>query len=88
MATSWNGTPVEYVDLTRALNRHCTCEVAPNGTLIASCEAHRMVTDDQRALNGLVFGRRIAARLQREEWLTRAPGHFRQTPEPSLAGAA
>jgi hypothetical protein len=88
MAASWNGTPIEYLDLTRALNRHCTCEVDPNGAVLACCEAHRMVTDDQRALNGLVFGRRIAARLQREEWLTRMPGHSLRYPEVSLAEAA
>jgi hypothetical protein len=27
-----------------------------------------MLVDDQRALDGLVFARRIAARLRREEW--------------------
>jgi hypothetical protein len=31
-----------------------------------------MLAEDQRALNGLVFGRRIAGRLQHEEWLKAA----------------
>jgi len=32
--------------------------------------AHLMLAQDQRALNGLLFARRMATRLQDEEWLT------------------
>jgi hypothetical protein len=32
-----------------------------------------MLVEDQRALNGLLFARRLADKLRREEGLTRAP---------------
>jgi hypothetical protein len=69
--TAWNGTQTEYLDLVRALIHNCACEFA-NGVLLSACPAHRMLAEDQRALNGLVFGRRIAGRLQHEEWLKAA----------------
>ena len=71
--TSFHGTPLEQRDLLRAVNRNCTCESGPMGTRVSCCPAHRMLVEDQRALNGLLFGRRLAARLRREEWLTRVP---------------
>jgi hypothetical protein len=38
------------------------------GVRLATCAPHRMLTEDQRALNGLLFARRMAERLQREEF--------------------
>jgi hypothetical protein len=38
------------------------------GVRLATCAPHRMLTDDQRALNGLLFARRMAERLNREEF--------------------
>ena len=38
------------------------------GVRLATCAPHRMLTEDQRALNGLLFGRRMADRLRREEF--------------------
>ncbi len=73
MTASWQGTPREYLDLTRALNRNCGCDWEFQGTRAAACPAHRMLADDQRALNGLLFARRIATRLRSEEWLERQP---------------
>ena len=70
MTASWNGTPGEYLDLTRVLSRHCACELGLMGMRLSRCSAHNL-TDDQRALDGLLFGRRLAARLWEEEWLTR-----------------
>jgi hypothetical protein len=32
------------------------------------CASHRMLADDQRALDGLLFGRRIVERLLWEEF--------------------
>jgi hypothetical protein len=69
MRISWQGTESEYLDLTRALGRNCECEFASIGTRRTACSAHRMLADDQRALNGLLFARRIAERLRDEEWL-------------------
>ena len=70
--TAWHGTPRERRDLLRALSRNCACEFGPLGTRVSSCSAHRMLVEDQRALNGLLFARRLADKLRREEGLTRA----------------
>jgi hypothetical protein len=73
MAVLWHGTLVENRELMLAVSRNCTCEFGLMGMRLTSCAPHRMLMEDQRALNGLVFGRRMAARLRDEEWLTRAP---------------
>jgi hypothetical protein len=77
--TSWHGTPQERRDLLRALSRNCACESGPMGTRLSSCAAHRMLVEDQRALNGLVYARRLADRLRQEEWITRRPTRFTQS---------
>jgi len=38
------------------------------GVRLATCAPHRMLTEDQRALNGLLFARRMAERLRHEEF--------------------
>jgi hypothetical protein len=38
------------------------------GVRLVTCAPHRMLTDDQRALNGLLFARRMAQRLLGEEF--------------------
>jgi hypothetical protein len=38
------------------------------GVRLATCAPHRMLTEDQRALNGLLFARRMAERLSHEEF--------------------
>ena len=63
----WNGTQEESAALTAAINRHCTCEFDLDGERTTTCAPHRMLLDDQRALDGLVFMRQIAARLRLEE---------------------
>ena len=68
-----HGTPQENLDLVRAVNRNCVCQFGLMGLRRTSCPAHLMLADDQRALDGLLFGRRIAAKLRAEEWLTRPP---------------
>ncbi|TME95529.1 MAG: hypothetical protein E6I52_22235 [Chloroflexi bacterium] len=72
MNAVWNGTPGEYLDFTCVLDRHCGCEFGVLGVRLTRCGAHDL-TDDQRALNGLLYGRRLAATLRDEEWLTRRP---------------
>ena len=72
MTAEWHGTLREYVDLRRVLSRNCTCEVGLMRIGTRLCPAHLMLAQDQRALNGLIFARRMSARLLDEEWLTRA----------------
>jgi hypothetical protein len=64
----WHGTQQESFDLVNAIARNCTCEFGLMGVRLATCAPHRMLTEDQRALNGLLFGRRMAERLNREEF--------------------
>jgi hypothetical protein len=70
---SWNDTLQEKLDLIRAVDRNCACLYGLMGVRLASCPTHLMLAEDQRALDGLLFGRRIAAQLRNEEWLVRAP---------------
>jgi hypothetical protein len=68
--TVWYGTHAEQLALLAAVSHHCTCEFAPLGPRVVTCEPHRMLLEDQRALDGLVFARRFAQRLRAEEGLT------------------
>jgi hypothetical protein len=67
-AITWNGTHQESITLTAAIDRNCTCQFSEDGARTATCAPHRMLIDDQRALNGLLFYRQIANRLKREEF--------------------
>jgi hypothetical protein len=64
----WHGTQAEGVELVEALGRHCSCEFNPQGLRVSVCTPHEMLTSDQRAIDGLLFARRIAARLRTEEF--------------------
>jgi hypothetical protein len=64
---TWNGTTDEALALLHALRTHCECQVE-DGRTLAPCGAHAMLTSDQRAVDGLVFMRRMAARLLAEEF--------------------
>jgi hypothetical protein len=66
----WHGTHQESFDLLNALARNCTCEFGFMGVRLTTCAPHRMLTENQRALDGLLFVRRMAARLRREEFST------------------
>ena len=63
----WYGTRQESLELLLAVRQHCTCEV-DSGRLVATCAAHAMLARDQRAVNGLLFMRRLAERLLAEEF--------------------
>jgi hypothetical protein len=65
--TRWHGTRFEELDLLAVVRRHCTCEVDEDGVRLSVCPPHRMLLEDQRALDGLLFARRLARRLQAEE---------------------
>lgn len=67
MQVIWHGTQQESFDLVNAIARNCTCEFGLMGVRLATCAPHRMLTEDQRALNGLLFARRMQERLRREE---------------------
>lgn len=68
----WHGTQEESFRLLQALNRHCGCLLDRQGVRTFTCASHRLLTE-QRALNGLLFARRIAARLWYEETLPSIP---------------
>ena len=63
----WNGTADEGLASLQALRAHCECRVDAGRTL-APWAAHTMMAFDQRAIDGLVFMRRIAPRLLGEEF--------------------
>jgi hypothetical protein len=68
MQVVWHGSQQESFDLVNAIARNCTCEFGLMGVRLATCAPHLMLTEDQRALNGLLFARRMAERLRREEF--------------------
>lgn len=64
---TWNGTTEEAVALLHALRAHCTCRVEA-GRTVAPCAGHHMLARDQRAVDGVLFMRRIAPQLVTEEF--------------------
>jgi hypothetical protein len=71
---TWNGTTDEALALLHALRTHCECRVE-DGRTVVPCGAHLMLVNDQRAVDGLLFMRRMATRLLTEEFdLLAAPG--------------
>jgi hypothetical protein len=80
MQVVWHGSQQESFDLVNAIARNCTCEFGLMGVRLATCAPHRMLTEDQRALNGLLFARRMAERLRREEFT-----RIKSTPSNSRA---
>ena len=69
----WHGTQQDSFELVNAIARNCTCEFGLMGVRLSTCSAHRMLVEDQRALDGLLFVRSLAERLQREEFSTEEP---------------
>jgi hypothetical protein len=70
----WYGTQQESLELIAAIGRNCSCEFGALGIRLRVCPPHEMLSSDQRALNGLLFSRRMARRLLAEEFLmTRKP---------------
>jgi hypothetical protein len=76
--TCWHGTATEHLELTQALTRHCACAFHTQSRQLSTCAGHAMLHSDQRAIDGLLFSRRIAARLRNEE--------FQSRPEPAEVG--
>jgi hypothetical protein len=67
---AWHGTQQESFDLVNAIGRNCTCDFGLMGARLTTCSSHRMLMEDQRALDGLLFVRRMAERLLDEEFST------------------
>lgn len=66
MTVEWHGAEQEITTLRNAVARNCTC--TPSDEIVPlDCPAHKMLLQDQRALDGLLFAHRIAACLRREE---------------------
>jgi hypothetical protein len=65
MQLIWHGTDEEYEKLIAVLERHCSCDTSGNSAQV-TCAAHRMLLE-QRSVDRLLFGLRIAHRLRREE---------------------
>jgi hypothetical protein len=63
----WNGTTDEALSLLHTLRAHCTCTIE-DGRTVAACAGHQMLAHDQRAVDGLLFMRRLAVRLLAEEF--------------------
>ncbi len=68
---SWKGTTDEALALLHALREHCECQVE-QGRTVAPCGGHVMLAMDQRAVDGLLFMRRMAPRLLAEEFAVAA----------------
>jgi hypothetical protein len=70
MATSvlWHGGQTEALELLQALSRNCSCVVTAEGVRLSTCPPHEMLSFDQRAIDGLLFARRIVGRLRTEEF--------------------
>jgi hypothetical protein len=64
---TWNGTTDEALALLAALSGHCDCRIE-RGRTVAACSSHTMLANDQRAVDGLLFMRRMASRLLAEEF--------------------
>src|SRR5438034_7913229 len=61
-----------YTTLFRsALSRNCSCVVTAEGVRLSTCAPHEMLSSDQRAIDGLLFARRIAAQLRTDRKSTR-----------------
>jgi hypothetical protein len=63
----WHGTRDEALQLLHALRQHCECRTQ-EGKTVGPCASHAMLARDQRALDGLLFMRRMAVRLLAEEF--------------------
>ncbi len=64
---TWNGTTDEALALLAALSQHCDCRIE-QGRILTVCASHTMLANDQRAVDGLLFMRRMAERLLAEEF--------------------
>ncbi len=67
VVAQWHGTRAESEALLAAIRAHCTCQFGVLGVRLSTCPPHQMMVEDQRALDGLVYARRMRARLWADE---------------------
>lgn len=65
----WHGSKQESLELLLAVGRNCACRIQ-DGKTVSACAAHRMLAEDQRAIDGLLFARNIMTHLMQEEFTT------------------
>ncbi len=63
----WKGTQQEGLELVNAIARNCACVYGAFGLRASVCGGHEMLLKDQRALNGLLFARKLKDRWIKEE---------------------
>jgi len=61
----WHGTEREEQELVAAVEQHCGC--GPPDDANEPCSAHQLLIANQATLDRLLFARRIADQLRREE---------------------
>ena len=81
----WHGTQTEALELLQALSRNCSCVVTAEGVRLSTCPPHEMLSSDQRAIDGLLFARRIASRLRAEEFTSTSSEAATAAPEVAAA---
>ena len=81
----WHGGEADILRLLQAVEHNCECSRARyRDDRGSSCAAHQMLAFDQRALDGLLFARWLAAQLEDEEW-DRSASMLPITPTPLQA---
>ena len=63
----WHGSLIEQLDLLAAVEHNCDCRYDVMEQRVSVCASHTMLAGDQRALNGLLWNRRLVQRLRVEE---------------------
>ena len=63
----WHGTLIEQLDLLAAVQHNCDCRYDVMDQRVSVCAGHTMLVSDQRALNGLLWNRRLVQMLRTEE---------------------
>jgi hypothetical protein len=69
----WHGTEEQTLALLQAVEHNCNCRRRRGKEGRSFCDAHLMLMSNQRALDGLLFVKGLAARLRAEEWGTATP---------------
>ena len=69
----WNGTLSEQLDLVAAVQHNCGCSFDGTTASLSACSSHAIL-HEQRALDGMLWIRHLAARLRAEEGITAHQG--------------
>ena len=65
--TFFHGSEIEASELEAAIRHNCECTFNDDGSMNDMCKPHRMMLDDQRALDGLLFMRKQVKKLREGE---------------------